>query len=177
MVDVELAHTADADPAVLDAAHALLRDAFGDELDAHDWEHALGGMHAFAYDDGELVGHASLIQRRLLHRGRALRCGYVEAVVVRRDQRRRGVGSALMRALERIIRGAYDLGALGASDDGLRLYAALGWQVWRGRLSALTPDGIRATPEEQGGVFVLDAAGALDLDGELTCDWRDGAVW
>ncbi len=177
MADVVLAHTADAAPEALEAAHALLREAFGDALRPDDWEHALGGMHAFAFDGDELVGHVSLIQRCLLHAGRALRCGYVEGVVVRADQRRRGVGSALMRALERIIRGAYDLGALGASDDGLRLYTALGWQVWRGPLSVLTPDGIRRTPDEDGCVFVLDVAGGLDLDGELTCDWRDGAVW
>ena len=54
----------------------------------HDWEHALGGIHAIAYgDDGELVGHASVVQRRLLHGGRALRTGYVEGVGVRREAR------------------------------------------------------------------------------------------
>ena len=45
-----------------------------------DWEHALGGVHAVAWLDGEVVGHASVVQRRLLHDGRALRTGYVEGV-------------------------------------------------------------------------------------------------
>ena len=31
-----------------------------------DWEHALGGMHAVGWHDTTLVGHASLIQRRLV---------------------------------------------------------------------------------------------------------------
>jgi hypothetical protein len=30
-----------------------------------DWEHALGGIHALAYEDGVLIGHASVIQPRL----------------------------------------------------------------------------------------------------------------
>ena len=57
-----------------------------------------------------------MVQRRLLHGGRALRAGYVEGVGVRADRQRRGHGAALMAALERMIRGAYDLGALGATD-------------------------------------------------------------
>ena len=54
----------------------------------------------------------------------------------------------------------------------------VGWVPWGGRLSALTPDGIVATPEEQGTVHVLATDGVpLDLAGELTCDWREGDVW
>jgi aminoglycoside 2'-N-acetyltransferase I len=112
-----------------------------------------------------------------VHRGRALRAGYVEGVGVRADRRRRGPGGALMGSLEEIIRRAYDLGALGATDEAARLYARRGWQVWRGRLSALTPSGVTPTPDEEGAVYVLADTVALDLGGELTCDWRDGDVW
>ena len=63
-------------------------------------------MHALVWEDGELVGHAALVQRRLLHGGRALRAGYVEGVGVRPDRQRRGHGAALMAALERVLRGA-----------------------------------------------------------------------
>ena len=39
-------------------------------------------------------------------------------------------------------------------------------------------DGVVATPEEQGGVYVLPVEGVpLDLSGRLVCDWRDGDVW
>ena len=123
-----------------------------------------------------LVGHGSLVQRRLLHDGRALRAGYVEAVATAAGYRRRGVGTALMAALEELAPG-YDLLALGATDDGVLLYETRGWQRWRGRLSALTPSGVVPTPDDEGWLFVLPGAAPLDLDGELTCDWRDGDVW
>jgi aminoglycoside 2'-N-acetyltransferase I len=113
----------------------------------------------------------------MLHRGRALRVGCVEAVAVLGTERRRGVGSALMAALEDVVRRAYDAGALSASDDGAALYTARGWQPWRGPTSALTPDGLRRTPDEDGSVYPLPGGTPLDPDGELTCDWRDGDLW
>ena len=67
-----------------------------------------------------------MIQRRLIYRERALRTGYVEGVAVRADRRRLGFGTAMMAAIERVIRGAYELGALGASDEGAAFYAATG---------------------------------------------------
>lgn len=142
-----------------------------------DWEHALGGVHALVWEARRLIGHAAVVQRRLLHGGRALRTGYVEGVAVSADRRRRGHGAAMMDALERVVRGAYELGALGASDAGAALYAARGWKAWQGQTWALTPDGRVRTEEEDGSVFVLEVAVALDLGGELTCDWRDGDVW
>ncbi|MFG2890676.1 GNAT family N-acetyltransferase [Streptomyces sp. NPDC048248] len=176
MTEVRIAHTADLDAAGLDAARALLYDVF-DDMTAEDWDHALGGVHALIHEGGELIGHASVVQRRLLHGGRALRCGYVEGVGVRADRRGRGHGAALMAALERVVRGAYELGALGASDEAADFYAARGWQVWRGPSWAFTPDGIRRTADEDGSLYVLPGAVPLDLDGDLICDWRDGDVW
>jgi len=67
--------------------------------------------------------------------------------------------------------------ALGATDVGARLYAARGWQRWRGPTSALTPAGVVRTAEEDGCVFVFGARGELDFTGELTCDHRDGDAW
>lgn len=81
MPEVHTAHTADLDVATLDAARALLHAVFAGGLTEHDWEHALGGVHTLVWDAGELIGHASVVQRRLLHDGRALRTGYVEASV------------------------------------------------------------------------------------------------
>jgi aminoglycoside 2'-N-acetyltransferase I len=174
--DIRTDHTADLDAATLDAARALLFGAF-DDFSEHDWEHCLGGMHALAWEDGDLVGHAALVQRRLLHGGRPLRAGFVEGVGVRADRRRRGIGDALMDALERYVRGAHKLGALSATDAGAALYTSRGWQQWKGPLAALTPAGPIATPKDDGSVYVLPVSAPLDLDGELTCDWRDGDVW
>jgi aminoglycoside 2'-N-acetyltransferase I len=177
MSEVHTAHTADLDAATLTAARDLMASAFGDEFDDADWDHGLGGVHALAWEDGELIGHASVVMRRMLHGGRALRTGYVEAVAVRADHRRRGHGGALMAPLEAIIRNAYELGALGATDAGAALYSSRGWQRWEGRLFAITPTGIERTEEEEGYVYVLPVTAAVDLAGELTCDWRDGDVW
>jgi aminoglycoside 2'-N-acetyltransferase I len=177
VIAVRTAHTAELDSATLRAARALLDAVFEKEMTDHDWEHALGGVHALVWEDDELIGHASVVQRRLLHGGRALRCGYVEGVAVRADRRRRGHGAAMMDALERVVRGAYVIGALGATDEAADFYAARGWQLWQGPTSALTPTGIERTEQEDGSVFVLPVAAPLDLTGELTCDWRDGDVW
>jgi aminoglycoside 2'-N-acetyltransferase I len=177
MAAVTLAHSAQVDEAVLAAARALLDQAFGGEFGDDDWQHALGGMHALAYEGGRLVGHGSVVQRRLVHGGRALRVGYVEAVAVVADARRRGVASAIMDALEDVVRRAYDAGALSATDDGAALYLARGWQLWQGPTSALTPEGPRRTPEDDGSVYVLPAGAPMDPAGELICDWRDGDLW
>lgn len=174
---IRLAHTADLDPETLRAIRALLDDVFGAEMTDHDWEHALGGMHTLVLERGELVGHGALIQRRLLHRGRALRTGYVEAVAVRSDRRARGYGAAVMEPLERIIRAAYEVGALGASEMGAGFYAARGWKPWQGRTWALTPGGVVRTEEEDEDIFVLEVSASLDFGGDLTCDWRDGDLW
>ncbi|MFK0296067.1 GNAT family N-acetyltransferase [Streptomyces sp. NPDC090442] len=173
---VRVVHTADLDTATLNAARILLYDVF-DDMTAEDWEHALGGLHALVHENGELIGHAAVVQRRLLHNGRALRCGYVEGVGVRADHRGRGHGAALMSALEPVIRNAYDLGALSAADDAAAFYAARGWQLWRGHSWALTPTGPRRTPNEDGSLYVLPSSVPLALEADLTCDWREGDVW
>ena len=174
---VRVAHSADLDAATRAAVWEMLVAAFDGDFDSDDWEHALGGMHALAWDGAELVGHAALVQRRLLHGGRALRAGYVEAVGVRADRRREGIGDAVMEPLDRLIRGAFDIGGLGATDVGARVYQRRGWERWRGPTSALTPGGIARTEGSDGAVYVLRVATGIVLDGELTCDWRDGDVW
>jgi aminoglycoside 2'-N-acetyltransferase I len=174
---IEVVHTSAAGPAALAAAYGLLEEVFEGDFGAADWEHSLGGMHAFAWVGDALVGHGSVVQRRMLHNGRALRCGYVEGVGVRADQRRRGHGGAVMAALESVIRSAYDLGALGSTELGEPFYRSRGWLAWTGPLSALTPTGLRDTPEEQGAIYVFPGVIPLDLSAPLTCDWRDGDVW
>jgi len=83
-----------------------------------------------------------------------------------------------MAALEAAVRERYDLGALGATDDGAALYRARGWQAWQGTTWALGPEGGRVrTAEDDDAVFVLAVAAPLDLRGELVCDWRTGDLW
>jgi aminoglycoside 2'-N-acetyltransferase I len=177
MAEVRTAHTAELDATTRKAARALLDDVFAGEMTDHDWEHSLGGVHALLWEGSELVGHASVIQRRLLYAGRSLRTGYIEGVGVRADRRRRGYGGAMMAALERIVRDAYQVGALGAADEAMDFYAGRGWLLWQGPTSALTPTGIQRTAEEDGCIYVLPVSVPLDLSAELTCDWRDGDAW
>lgn len=174
-----LIHTSDLDTETLDHARRMVTDAFADQsafTDA-DWEHALGGMHAVIVHRGALVAHAAVVQRRLLHGGRALRCGYVEAVAVHEDWRGQGMAHAVMDAIEQVIRGAYVIGALSSSPAGEKIYRARGWAQWRGPTSVLAPNGATRTPDDDRSIFVLPVGIEVDTDAELACDWRDGDVW
>lgn len=173
---ISLVHTADLDLPTRSTVRSLLDSAFGGDFSDADWEHALGGMHVLYRDGPAIVGHAALVQRRLLHGGRALRTGYVEAVAVCPSHRRRGIAGTLMRELDRLVRGAYELGALSASEQAVGLYAALGWASWTGPTAALTPEGLRPTPDGDS-VMVLPVTAVLDPTAVLVGDWRDGDVW
>jgi aminoglycoside 2'-N-acetyltransferase I len=177
MAELRTAHTAWLEPAERRAIRRLLDEAFGGDVGDDDYEHALGGIHALVWEGRELVGHGSVVMRRLLHRERSLRTGYVEGVAVRSDRRRRGHGAAVMTVLERVVRGAYEIGALGATDEAVAFYTARGWRAWAGRASVLTPHGIIRTPEEEGWIFLLPVTAELTADADLTCDWRSGDVW
>jgi len=176
MTELRTGHTADLGAAELAAIRSLMDDTF-DGVSDDTFDNALGGVHALVLEDGELIGHASVVQRRMLHAGRTLRTGYIEGVAVRADRRRQGHGALLMAALERVVRSAYQLGALGASPEGALLYASRGWQLWRGPSSAMTPDGIRPTPGSDGNIYVLPVSVPVDVSGELTCDWRPASLW
>ena len=177
MPDVRLAHTSQLDAPMREALRALLDAAFEGDFSDDDWLHCLGGMHALAYEGDDLVGHAALVDRELMYQNHPLRTGYVEGVGVRADRRRHGHASALMAMVERMLRAGYDVGALSATDEAARLYAARGWKQWKGPTAALTPEGPKLTPEDDGSVYVFPVKRSLDLTAQLTCDWRHGDLW
>ncbi len=177
MTELRILHTSLLQAEERRAVRGLLDGAFRDGVTDDDLEHALGGVHAMLWEGHELIGHASVVQRRLLHEGTALRTGYVEGVGVRADRRRRGHGAAMMTALEDVIRRAYVLGALSAGEGAAPFYASRGWQPWQGTTSVLAPSGRTPTPEEDGAIWVLPVAVDLSSSGDLACDWRDGDVW
>ncbi|MGY4710716.1 GNAT family N-acetyltransferase [Mycolicibacterium sp. CBM1] len=174
-----LIHTSDLDAETRVDAREMLTAAFGGaaEFTAADWEHALGGMHAVIAHRGALIAHAAVVQRRLLHRGVALRCGYVEAVAVREDWRGQGLAHAVMDSIEQVIRGAYQIGALSATAAGEKIYRPRGWLPWQGPTSVLTPSGLTRTAQDDGAIFVLPVDVDVDPAAELSCDWRDGDPW
>ncbi|MEU9373310.1 GNAT family N-acetyltransferase [Streptomyces sp. NPDC048255] len=173
-----LAHTSQLGPGTLEEIRALLDAAFEGDFSDEDFEHGLGGMHVLVYEGGELVAHGSVVQRRVVHGGRALRTGYVEAVAVRADLRRRGFAGRVMAELERVIGGAYVLGALSASEAGAALYGSRGWSPHPGPIGVLGPDGPERLAEEEGSTYVWQPPGGVRLDpaGRLDFDWRNGDV-
>ncbi|MEU0599186.1 GNAT family N-acetyltransferase [Streptomyces sp. NPDC006393] len=126
--EIRTAHTAELVPGELRAVRALLYDAFDGDFGDEDWDHTLGGLHALGYEGHGLAAHGAVVMRRVRHRGRRLRIGCVEGVAVRPDVRRTGLGGRITAALEGVVTRAYAFGALSASDDGARLYAARGRQ-------------------------------------------------
>ncbi|MFD4242508.1 GNAT family N-acetyltransferase [Streptomyces sp. NPDC058525] len=175
---VRVVHTAELSDEELREVRALLDEAFEGDFGDEDFEHALGGMHALVRAGGVLVAHGSVVQRRAVHRGRALRVGYVEAVAVRAGHRRQGLAGRVMAELERVVGRAYVLGALSASEDGAALYRGRGWEVWGGRLGALSPEGPVGLPDEEGSTYVWVPPGGVlpDPAARLDFDWRDGDV-
>jgi aminoglycoside 2'-N-acetyltransferase I len=172
-----LVHTADLDADTHQRICEMVTEAFAGEFTETDWEHALGGMHALIWHHGAIIAHAAVVQRRLIYRSSALRCGYVEGVAVREDCRGQGLVHALLDAVEQVMRGAYQLGALSSSVRASGLYASRGWLPWRGPTSVLAPTGPTRTPEDDGTVFVLPVEVTLDTSADLMCDWRAGDVW
>lgn len=163
------------------AIRALLDLAFGKDEDDRfgddDWQHALGGMHFVLDQSGEILGHASVVERTLEIAGRPLRTGYVEAVATSPTRQRTGLGTQVMTDVGTYIRERFELGALGTGSHGF--YERLGWETWRGPAFVRTSDGARRTPDEEGYIMVLrtPSSPALDLAAPISCDWRPGDVW
>ncbi|MFI9582460.1 GNAT family N-acetyltransferase [Streptomyces sp. NPDC052236] len=172
------AHTSQLSAAELAEVRALLDDAFEGDFGDEDWDHALGGIHALARDEKGLAAHGSVIMRRVEHQGRSYRVGYVEALAVRADRRRQGLGGLVMAELERVIDRAYHFGALSASADGAALYRARGWLLWAGRIEAHGPQGAVRLPDEEDSTYLwAGARGTLPAPpAALAFDWRDGDV-
>jgi aminoglycoside 2'-N-acetyltransferase I len=172
-----LVHTADLDSETRQRVCEMVTAAFAGDFTDDDWEHSLGGMHALIWQHGAIIAHAAVVQRRLLYRGNALRCGYVEGVAVREEFRGQGLVHALLNGAEQVIRGAYQVGAVSSSDVARGIYATRGWLPWRGPTSVLAPTGPTRTPDDDGAVFVLPVGISLDTSADLMCDWRAGDVW
>ncbi|MGJ0120813.1 GNAT family N-acetyltransferase [Williamsia sp. MIQD14] len=175
------AHTADLADSDLGAIRALMADAFAGDFDDDDFDHALGGIHVIAHGpSGDVLGHAAVVQRQLVAGDRVFRVGYVEAVAVSTAAQRQGVGAGLMEAVEDIVAAAYDLGALAASEAGMRLYRSRGWVPWEGALRAVGAEGVVDTPDDRDSVLVFGTPvreHTIDLGAVLVADRRRGDPW
>jgi aminoglycoside 2'-N-acetyltransferase I len=171
--------SADLPGAELRVVRRLLNEAFPGGFGAEDWHHTLGGLHVLAFEEGEVVAHAAVVDRTLTAAGRRLRTGYVEGVASRRDHRRRGLATLVLRDADQVILDRYQLGALSDGTGVPGFYERLGWERWRGPTFVATPRGPVRTADDDDSVMVLrtPATGDLDLAAPLVCDWRDGDPW
>jgi aminoglycoside 2'-N-acetyltransferase I len=167
--------------AELSAIREMMVIAFGTEEEERfgedDWQHALGGTHFLLDLDGELVSHASVVERELHVADRPLRTGYVEAVATMPERQGLGLGSLVMTDVGVHIRERFELGALGTGRHAF--YERLGWRTWAGPSAVRTDRGTRRTPHEDGFILVLltPTTPELDFGAQLSCDWRPGDVW
>jgi aminoglycoside 2'-N-acetyltransferase I len=144
------------------------------------WEDIGPGVHVLAEDpERGLVAHAAIVDRLLYPGDSLLRAGYVEAVAVWPDLQRSGLGTRVMEAVNRMVDGGYELGALGTGSQAF--YARLGWVVWRGPTWIRNRDGtLERSPDEDGGIMVRvtpQTPTGLDLASPIAVDWRPGEVW
>jgi aminoglycoside 2'-N-acetyltransferase I len=173
--------TADLTPAEIAAVREIMTLAFGDDEEERfrdeDWEHALGGVHVVVDLDGGIVAHAAVVERELQVAGLPLRTGYVEAVATTPGRQGEGLGTLAMREVNAIIRDRFELGALGTGSH--HFYERLGWLTWQGPTYVRTSDGLERTPDEDGGILVLETPTSppLDIRAPLSCGWRPGDVW
>ncbi len=168
-------------PVEIAAIRTILTAAFWAEEDERftedDWRHAVGGLHVVLDVGGEIVTHASVVERDLRVAGVPLRTGYVEAVATAPAWQGKGHGTTVMREVSAYIRDSFELGALGTGSQGF--YERLGWRTWHGPSSVRMPDGEHPTPDEDGYIMVLDTPSTPTIapDAPISCEWRPGDVW
>jgi aminoglycoside 2'-N-acetyltransferase I len=183
MGDLRLRRLATSDLATEDVAaiRDLLEAAFGPDEEERftedDWQHAVGGVHFVLDLDGEIVAHASVVERELHVDGRPLRTGYVEAVATAPRRQGKGYGSLVMADVAAYIEERFELGALGTGSQ--HFYERLGWRTWRGPSFVRTAIGPQRTPDDDGSILVLatPSSPALDVTASISCEFRAGDVW
>jgi aminoglycoside 2'-N-acetyltransferase I len=163
------------------AIRDILSTAFGPAEDERftddDWDHAVGGVHFVLDVEGDIVTHASVVDRWIQVGDHRLRTGYVEAVATAPDRQGDGFGSKVMTDVTSFIRERYELGALATGRN--RFYERLGWETWPGRSSIRTNEGPQPTPDDDGHILVLRTPSTppLDPDAPISCEWRPGDAW
>ncbi len=173
-----VAESGDIDPTTRAALRGLWRHAFADRFSDDDADHAYGGVHVLAYEQGDVVGHASVVPREIRFGDAPWRTiGYVEAVAVDPHHQGRGLGRLVMTRLQREIDRRHEVAML-STGRATGFYERLGWECWQGR--SFTQTGSGAHPDgEHGGLMIRRAASDLvpDLTVDVTCRDRAGDAW
>jgi aminoglycoside 2'-N-acetyltransferase I len=177
MTEIDVVATAGVSTSDLARLRTLLNEAFDGDFSDEDWDHAQGGWHAIAFEDGLPVAHAAVVPRQM-HVGEwVLAAGYVEAVATAPTAQGCGHGSRVMMAAMETIRHGFDMGALSTSRCGF--YERLGWERWEGPTYVIR-DGRRVrTADEDDGIMVLrfGPRQGIPLDAAIACHARPGDDW
>lgn len=176
VLEISSFRTDDASSSELDIVRKFLTGVFGPGFDEVAWQHSLGGVHFVLRYQGQLVTHLSIVPRAIYINGRDMRAGYVEAVATASQFRGRWFGTSLAAAASAYIVSEFDIGAL-ATSTAISLYARLGWRIWSGKTFAERHgEVIQVGP--QGCVMILAPKGVeINIDGNISTNWRDGDVW
>ena len=153
--------------------------AFGNNFNETDWQHTFGGIRVLLFQGAQLMGHAAVVPRCIHIDNEEVNAGYVEAVAVRTERQRQGIGSKVMQDVANSLFDEFDLGVLSTGKHSF--YARFGWELWAGPTFVLkATDGVR-TPDENfgGGLMVLrdSTFASLSLTESITCHERDGDNW
>ena len=137
-----------------------------------------GGWHFLAFQGEQLVSHALVTTRWLQPQGQpVLKTAYIDAVATLPTVQGHGHGSVLMRHLASAINNEYMIGCL-ETDDQVKFYERLGWELWRGPLAGRSEQGLVPTPEQKGiMVLRLSQTPAFNLDSTLTIECQDERIW
>ena len=124
---------------------------------------------------GQLVTHALWVTRWIQYPGfPPWRTAYVEAVATDERYRNRGFASLVMKKIAREIKD-FDVGGLSTGLYGF--YSRLGWMLWRGPLSVRKNDELIPTPGDTVMVLLLPKTPKIDINKQLSIEWRDGELW
>jgi len=152
--------------------------AFNEPWDEY-WESIGPGVHVIAEGPNGVEAHAAIVDRPIYAGPTTLQAGYVEAVAVQPPLQGSGLGTQVMREINRFIDEGYELGALGTGSQPF--YERLGWVVWQGPTWIRHRDGRRErSASEDGGIMVRITPRTppdLDLAEPIAVDWRPGEVW
>ena len=156
---------------------ALADAAFGAAFTDDDWGHTCGGFRVALFHDGVPLAQAAVVPRRIFVADVAFDTGYIEAVSVVPTTQRRGLGTMVMKEVDRVLRDEFEMGFLSTSSPSF--YERLGWERWRGPSFVLDGTMEWRTANEDDGLMVLrfGRSEGVDLSASVTCEGRPGDDW
>ncbi|MBC7871061.1 MAG: GNAT family N-acetyltransferase [Chitinophagaceae bacterium] len=137
------------------------------------------GLHILGYVDDQLAGHAVVTTRWLQPENhRLVQTAYVDAVSTKTEFQGRGVGSAVMRFLAKVITDTTDYEIACLETERVTFYERLGWQEWAGSLAGRDGDNLIPTPDQTGVMILrIPDTPVFSLNCLLTIEASPARIW